>query len=226
MDAALESARADNTSKPDHHSISREIPLNKLLLAALGLSAFAPVSVMAEGLSYNYVQAAYNNYNFDDTDIGADGFSLGASGLISKSAFLVASYAYAETDSFDDLGVDAKAEISDVTLGIGFRAPLSNSTDANFIAAYLHDKVKVDVDGYGSESDDDNGYTLRAGLRHLLAPTFEVSIALEYVDIYDDSNTDVALGAVFHATQRLSLLAGYAIDDDQKVLSLGGRLNF
>lgn len=198
-------------------------------LGAWMLLAVPVAGLAAEGLSYNYVQAGYVNIDIDDFDEDADGFGVNASGLLSENIFVFASYADVETDTFPSGGAQVDVEEQTITAGVGYRMPLQSGTDLNASVAFVDDELEVSASGLGgsaSLSEDDTGFGLSLGLRHLFTPQFEGGAGISYVDIYDDSETSFSLSGLFHVTSVLSLGAGYTFGSDADVLTLGGRLNF
>ncbi len=195
-------------------------------ILACGLVSLAPVVAAAEGLSYNYVQANYQSVDLDDTNVGATGFGVAASGLIAGNLFIFAEYGQAETDTFTD-GIDsAKLKTTPVIAGLGYRIPLTEDTDVNAQAVFVHAKQKLTVDGLGSFSDNDNGYGVGLQIRHLFGPMFELNGSVQYIKIYDDGSTSFSVAALFHATKTLALIGGYTFSDDSKSWIAGVRLNF
>ncbi len=196
--------------------------LKALCTAAL---AVAPLSAFAGGLSYNYVQAGYVSADIDDPNVDADGFDLRVSGLVSDVVYVHAGYGSLETDRFSILGTTGSLETDTITLGLGFRAPLAPTTD--FIAEVAY--VNADASGKGGFSgadEDDSGYSLSGGVRHLFTPQFEGGASVNYVDVFDEDETALALSALFHLTPQFSLGAGYSVGSDADSWTLGARFNF
>lgn len=189
-----------------------------------------PATGLAAGeLSYNYVEASYVNVDIDDFDEDADGFGVAASGQLGESVFVFAGYTDVETDSFDvDTGLGTarvKAEVQEIVAGLGYRMPLQSGTDLNATVAFVDAEIEASSGGF-SDSEDDTGFGLGLGLRHLFTPQFEGGAGINYVDIHDDSSTAFSLSALLHATEVLSFGTSYTFGDDADVWTVGGRLNF
>jgi hypothetical protein len=184
--------------------------------ALLGL----PLAAAASTLSYNYVEADYVKVEPDDSDADFDGFRAKISGRISEAAYVFASYGELESDR----GANRTLEQEVITAGLGLRAPLGRYTDFNAEAAYVHADF-TDKGPFGGR-EDDNGFGLGAGLRHLFTPQFEGGVKLDYVDVFDDDETTLTFSGLFHLTPQLSLGAAYSISDDADGWNVGGRFNF
>lgn len=186
--------------------------------AALG----APLAATAQELSYNYVEAGYVQVEPDDADVDYDGFRAKASGRIADQVYLFASYGELESDEFAG-GATAEQEV--ITAGLGYRIPVAPVTDITAEAAFV--SVDFSVDGpLGGGSDDDTGFGLGLGLRHLFTPYVEGAVNVDYVDVFDEDETTLTLSGLFHLTPALSLGAGYSISDDADGWTVGGRFNF
>ncbi|HEY0975385.1 MAG TPA: outer membrane beta-barrel protein [Solimonas sp.] len=183
----------------------------KIAVAAL---VALPLSAFAQGLSYNYVEAGYVTGDADGTDF--DGFRVKISGKIADSFYLFGSYGSLETDTSPALESDT------ITAGLGWRHALGANTDFTAEAAFV--KADVELSGFGS--DDDTGYGLGVGVRHLLSPQFELAGNVDYVDVFDDDNTSFTAAALYHFTPALSLGVSYTTDDDTDAWTFGGRFNF
>jgi hypothetical protein len=180
----------------------------------------APMAAAAGALSYNYVEAGYVKVEPDDSSVDYDGFRAKVSGQISDVAYVFASYGELESDRFK--GRTAKQEV--ITAGLGFRAPLGPATDLNLEAAYVY--ADFTVNGPLGSSEDDSGFGLGAGLRHLFTQQFEGGVKLDYVDVFDDDETTLTFSGLVHLTPALSLGAAYSISDDADGWTVGGRFNF
>ena len=190
------------------------------LCAAAALAA--PLTAAAQELSYSYVEAGYVQVEPDEGDIEYDGFRAKVSGQIAEQAYLFASYGEIESDEF--LG-GATLEQEVITAGLGYRIPLAPVTDLTAEAAFV--SVEFSSDGTIADgSEDDTGYGLGLGLRHLFTPYVEGAVNVDYVDVFDEDETTLTLSGLFHLTPALSLGAGYSISDDADGWTVGGRFNF
>lgn len=182
----------------------------KLLLASL---LAVPAVSMAEGLSYNFVEASYLSVDIDGVSGNADGFGVGGSYLFGKTVFGAAGYS-----SLSYKGVDSDS----FNIGAGLRHGLTDKVDLVGSAGLLF--AKIDVNGFGS--DDDTGYFVQGGVRAQILPQLEINGGIAYADVFDDGNTTFSLGGVFSFTPQIALVAGATFDDDATGFAVGGRYNF
>lgn len=194
--------------------------INKLLAAAV---LVMPATSFAEGLSYNYIEGGYLSIEPDDIDVDADGFRAKISGLVSETIYLFATYANVESDAF---GAGAKVESDTITAGFGLRFELAPNTDLNAEVAYVYAESELKNAGALSNKEDDNGFGLTLGLRHLFSSQFEVGGTVNYVDIADDDATSFTASALYHLTPAFSLGGGYTFGDDADGWTAGIRFNF
>ncbi len=173
-----------------------------------------PAAAFADGLSYNYVEAGYVTGDADGTDF--DGFRVKISGKVADAFYLFGSYGALETDT------SPAVESDTITAGLGWRHALGKATDFTAEAAFVN--ADVEVSGFGS--DDDSGYGLGVGIRHLITSQFEVGGNVDYVDIFEDDTTTFTVSGLFHVTPALSAGISYSTDDDVDAWTFGGRFNF
>lgn len=195
-----------------------------LTLLSAGLFALAGTAQAAE-LNYDYIEAGYSVVDFDDIDEDLSGIFIAGSVLVSDEVFLYGSYTDGQTDRFTLLGDRGRIGVSGFTLGIGLRTALAPQTDLNIGAAF----ERARVEGRGGlsylGSDSDNGYSLTLGLRHLVAPTFELAADVTYVDISED-DTVLTLGGLWHASELVAVGLGYFVGSDASGLEARVRFKF
>lgn len=183
--------------------------LKKIALAA---ALALPAAAMAEGLSYNFIEAGYATVDLDGGG-SVDGFGFGASYLVSDPVFLRTGYS-----RFKKGGV----EISGFNGGVGYRHALTPMVDLNATA----DLVFADIDAGNLGSDDDVGYSVGAAVRALVAKPLELNGGVSYTDVFDDGQVSFDIGAVYSFTSQLALVGGAEFSDGDKTYSIGGRFMF
>ncbi len=188
--------------------------LRYLSISALMLSSAA---AMAEGQSYSYIQANYQEVEIDvgNFDIDGDGFGVAGSVAINDSWFVFASYSSFEFESVVDL--------NQWSLGGGWHAPISEKTDWFVTAAYIDAEVKAG--GLGSISD--SGFGASVGIRSMLNPNLELVGSVGYADLGDGADGISVTGGVWYTvTGNLALGLGLEAGEDQTSYGLGVRLYF
>lgn len=185
----------------------------------IAASAAYAGNTFANDLSYDYLQLSYMATDADGIDV--DGAALSGSVKLNDNVFVTAGFGHDRSDRVRGV----RAELDSYNLGLGYRYGLSQQTDLVAGASWIRGKVKLNS-SWGSASETDNGFSLGAGIRHLLTPQFELNAGVNYSDIFDDDDTTLNLGAIFHATAALSVGVGYSVASDVDGWGIGIRLNF
>lgn len=153
-----------------------------------------------------------------------------------------------------DVGIGKK----DLTIGFGGAWPISESVDFTGQFLYLDSEISADLGGSyryddgagytesgsvcsvdpalcGSDSIDDTGFALRAGVRGAVSESFELYGDLAYynLDLIDDAKdfgldlgkTGIEVGTRFAATGNFMITLGYLKQGDLKSIQLGARLD-
>ena len=169
------------------------------------LVVFLAAPAIADGPSYNFVQAGYQSVNLDlggGFDVDGDGYGLGGSFEIGESLFVFASYG---TTNFD-YDVDLK----ELHAGLGYHAALTDNTDFFGTLAYV--AAEVEATGFGSV--DDNGYGATIGVRSNVTDLIELFGEISYADLGDGGDTAIGAGVWFNLGDSFALgLAAGAADD-------------
>lgn len=192
--------------------------MSRYLLAAPALAlCFAGAPALADGHSYNFVQAAYESVDIDiGGGLSVDGNGLGVAGSfeINDDIFVFASYAKADFD----FGID----FTTFEAGLGWHTGLTEQTDFYATLAY----VNGEVDGGGLGSYDDNGYAASIGLRHDLSEAIELFGSISYVDFGNGDSTGIGGGFLYNFTDTLSAGLEISADDDVTTYGAAVRLYF
>ena len=170
--------------------------LKKLCAAAL---LVLPVTAMADGLSYNYLEGSYVIPEQDDA------LRFGGSFALNPQFFFKA-----DGTIFDGGNL--------LTGQLGYRHALNTTLDLNVTGGLLY----ADPDG----GDSETGYTFGGGLRALVAPQLELNGGIAYYDIYDSSEVGFSVGAVYNFTPNWALSGGGTFIDDAEEFNVGVRYNF
>ena len=189
--------------------------LRYLSIGALMLSS---ATAMAEGPSYSFIQA---NYQEVDIDIGggfdADGNGYGVAGsvAINDSWFIFAGYAASELESIVDL--------DEMKLGAGWNSAISEKTDWFVTLAY----IDLELSAAGIPSVSDSGFGASVGVRSMMNPNFELYGSLGYSDLGDGGDgTAVAAGLWYTVGGNVALGLGAEVGSDVTTYGVGIRLYF
>jgi opacity protein-like surface antigen len=195
----------------------------KRALLGLALAALLPVSAQAAdntgGLSYNYIEGGYAAANWGDGDF--DGYSLAGSFGFADHWYGSASYRSVDENDFD-------VSLDETQINLGYHTAIQQNVD--FIAELGYVNVGADIDGLGGDNSD--GYRAAAGVRAMIAPSFELQGKVTYTDIsdLDSSEFGVGVGATWHFNQTWGLTGSYEhtqlLDEGMDTWGLGVRATF
>lgn len=175
-----------------------------LLVAASFLCAPA---VFAASPDFNYVEGGYTELEFDNSNFEPDGIKVSGSASVSKNLFLNGSY----SDASDG------ADYNQLSLGLGYRVAANSNTDVYGIVSY--EELEIG-------KSDDNGYGLTAGVRSFVTANIELDGGLSYIDIDNNDETFLNLGASYYITPVAAVNLAYRTSDDIDMLTLSGRYSF
>ncbi len=173
----------------------------------LGVLMLSSTAALAEGPSYSFIQALYQQIDIDDAGDG-DGYGVAGSVAIDDSWFVFAGYSSFDPDDFSD--------VDQIEVGGGWHSPISSTTDWFVTASYL------DVD-YGPGSED--GFGVGVGVRSMFSPSLELYGQVNYEDVFD-GDTSVGAGAWYTLSGNLALGAAVEFGDDVTSYGVGIRLYF
>ena len=185
-------------------------------LALLALAAPA----MAADISYNFVEAGYQEIDIDSglvggLDIDGDGYGVGGSFELNENWFIAASYSSADFD----FGVD----LDQLMLGAGYHVPISDNAD--FYGMFSYVSAEASVSGF--DSVDEDGYAATIGLRGMIGERFELNGSLAYIDFGNGGDsTAFGAGALYNFTDMLAAGFSIDIDDDVTAYGIGVRVYF
>lgn len=169
--------------------------------------------LLAQGISYNYVQGNYARTELDagPEDVDGDGFGLYGSVEVGDMWHAFANFTQSELD-FD-------VEYDQTWIGGGLHTPLAPTVDLYLNLAY----VNVEADGVAGSFDDD-GLGTALGVRMMLLPNVELAGAISYTDL-GDSGSDTAIEADgwYYLTRNFALGGGVALGDDVTRYGIGAR---
>ena len=189
--------------------------LRYLSIGALMLSS---ATALAEGPSYSYIQANYQEVDVDlggGFDADGDGWAVAGSVAINDSWFVFAGYASSELESVVDL--------DETTIGAGWHSAISQTTDWYATLAYVD--LGLSARGFGSISED--GFAASVGIRSMMKPNLELYGNLGYADLGDGfDGASIGAGLWYTVTGNLALGAGVDVGDDVTSYGVGVRLYF
>lgn len=196
--------------------------LPKTAGALLACALFAGPA-LAEGPRYTYAQLGYVDAELDDvggTDVDGDGFNVGGSVAIADMAYVFAGYTDGEFD-VDGYGIDV--DYTAINAGIGVNYAVSGTVDLVGELAFVSAELEA-----GGFDEDEDGYSLRGGVRGMIGEQLELNGGITYTDLGGDydSDTGLDLGAVYSFTDMIAGVAGISFSDDVTQYGIGVRVYF
>ena len=189
--------------------------LRYLSIGALMLSS---ATAMAEGPSYSYIQANYQEIDIDlggGFDVDGDGFGVSGSVAVNDSWFVFAGYSTFDFESIVDL--------NEWSIGAGWHSAMSEKTDWFVTAAYID--AEIDAPGFGSFSD--SGFGVSIGIRSMLNPKLELAGSVSYADLGDGADGTSVAGSLWYTVAgNLALGLGLNAGEDTTSYGVGIRLYF
>ena len=188
------------------------------LSIAIIASAFFSSSLLANTPSWNNVEIGYAKADYDDVE--PDGFFVKGSTLVTENVFLTAEY----TSLSDDVwGVDV--DLTWARLGAGYRYSIATSTDLYGKVTYEYTEAEASYAGI-SDSNDDSGFGLTAGVRSRITSQFEVDGSIGYIDIDGEGDAAFAVSAHYYFNDQFAVGARFLNVDDLDILSASIRYSF
>jgi hypothetical protein len=177
-----------------------------VLLLALG----GPL--LAQELSYNYVQGEYTRTEVDVADkVDGDGYGIYGSVEIGSMWHIFANFTRADLDRGSDY--------DQVGIGGGLHTALAPGMSLYLDLYYIN----VDASGQAARLDDD-GLGTALGLRMFVFPQVEVSGAISYEDRGDAGDSASIEGeAWYYFTRNFAAGGGIAFGDDVMRYGIGAR---
>ena len=173
---------------------------------------------MAQSPSYTFVQAGYQEVDFDlggGADFDGDGWGLGGSVEFGGNYFGYVSYS--------DIGLDFSVDLTQLQLGLGWFTEISQTTSVFARVGYI--EAEVDAPGFGSE--DESGYGVGVGIRSNVTDLIELYGEIAYSDLGDGADTTAFGGGIFfNITDMFAVGLGASTDDDVTSYGANVRLYF
>ena len=186
--------------------------VQRSLLMAVILVASS--NAISREISYDYIQGTYSSVTDSSFPNDIDGDRFGVLGSLGVTQNL------ALTAGFNATSFDNDIDASQFVLGITLHAPIAVGTEVvgNLSA------LKAEIEGANFD-DNDTGFIVGIGLRHLVTNSVELDAGISYTDVYDDNFTTFGFGARFYANEKISFGIGYATEDDVDTILLNARLD-
>lgn len=187
--------------------------ISAAILAGVAFSGLA-TSVNAADFSYNYLEGAYESIDLDGPD--ADVFRLSGSYELTPELNVIGEYA---TGDVDNPAGGADLDFEETAIGLGYHIGIAPLTDVTANVKL----VNQDIDLAG----DDTGYSVGVGVRHWLMDKIEVDANIDYIDVDDNDDTRLKVGARYYINEAISGGVDYSTSsEDVDAVSGNIRWNF
>lgn len=203
--------------------------MKRFCLLASGVVAMVSASVVVaqpqtstvrdNGFSYDYLQAGYENRDWDG-GWETDGIDFKLSHALDEHLFVRGGLQFFDGDvdipSWAAPWIDDDVDGWELSAGLGFHTPLKPGLDLVLTGDIVH--VDADI-------DDETGFALSGGVRHETTAELELNGGVFVQDV-GESEIGLFGGALFHATQKVDLGAELRLGGDLTQFGVFGRYNF
>ena len=184
--------------------------MKNIFIVAVLSGICIPTLASAE-LDYNAVDASQSTTSYRNGELDLKELDVGISISISNDMYLQASYGTARQNT---LWIYGDRVISSVSLGAGYHRSLMDNTDA-----FAEGHVILGSAKWAGTSESANGYDMGAGIRAMLLPGPEGTLALVHARTSNGavSNTDTFTKAQFgyHFTPQWQMTIGMDMKPDE-----------
>lgn len=196
------------------------VPVSMMMAAAPAMAAPAQTSAVRDnGFSYDYVQAGYENRDWDG-GWETDGIDFKLAHALDEHLFIRGGLQFFDGDvdipAWAARWIDDDVDGWELSAGLGFHTPLKPGLDLVMTGDIVH--VDTDI-------DDETGFALTGGIRHETTAQLELNGGVFVQDV-GESEVGLFGGALFHATQKVDLGAELRLGDDLTQFGVFGRYNF
>lgn len=192
-----------------------EIKMKKVVLASALLLSTGSIQA-AESVRWDSASLSYQSVDLDGDKL--TGFGVSGTKLIGEDFFIAGSYS-SVSDDVEISGSKVDLDFNTLSVGLGYRHSISNSSDVFGVVSYEDMEVEASYQG-NSKSVSENGYGLTIGVRSMLSEKIELSGSLKYIDIADETETAFGVSALYNFTEQFSAGVGYSKADDVDTLSV------
>lgn len=188
--------------------------------AVLGAVAAALITgpALADGFSYNNIEARFISTEIEDAepgvDLEGDGFAIAGSVEFGPTIHGFGTLSGTEYEDTIDVG--------SLTAGLGFNHSLAPALD--LVTGLSYERLKVEVD---DSRVIEEGFGLHAGLRGRVGDKVELTAGLKYIDYGDGlDDTTIMAGGRYYFSRNFALGLDYSENDDGDTWALAFRYDF
>ncbi len=187
--------------------------------AVLGaVAAMIAGPALADGFSYNNIEARFISTEIEDVepgvDLEGDGFAIAGSVEFGSTIHGFGTLSGTEYEDTIDVG--------SLTAGLGFNHSLAPALD--LVTGISYERLKVEV---ADSRNIEEGFGLHAGLRGRVGDNVELTAGLKYADFGDGlDDTTILAGGRYYFSRNFALGLDYSENDDGDTWALAFRYDF
>ena len=190
---------------------------NSAVIGAVAALLAGPA--LADGFSYNNIEASFISTEIEDiepgVDLEGDGFGISGSVEFGPTIHGFASVSGTEYEDVIDVGA--------LSLGLGFNTSLAPALD--LVTGISYERLKVEFDDFGGNREE--GVGLSAGLRGRVGDRLELSAGLKYNYFDEDvDDTTIVAGGRYYFSRAFAVGLDYSENDDGDTWALAFRYDF
>lgn len=189
---------------------------NSAVLGAIAALLAGPA--LADGFSYNNIEARFISTEIEDAepgvDLEGDGFAIAGSVEFGPTIHGFGTLSGTEYEDTIDVGT--------LTAGLGFNHSLAPALD--LVTGISYERLKLEVDDARTIEE---GFGLHAGLRGRVGDNLELTAGLKYTDFGDGlDDTTIMAGGRYYFSRNFALGLDYSENDDGDTWALAFRYDF
>jgi len=189
--------------------------MGKIILTAVLLLLASSVHA-AESIRWDSAALSYQSIDLDGDKF--TGIGLSGEKSINDDFFITGNY----TSVSDDVrlyGYSVDFDLNTLSAGMGYHYALSANTSLFSVASYERINLKASFAG-SSSTTNENGFGLKAGARSLITENIQLSAAVKYSVIADNSDTGFSVSGMYNFTNNISTSISYNTENDIDSVSL------
>ncbi len=198
---------------------------NARFAAVAAVLLAAPAAVMAEGLSYTYVDLRYFSTDSDAVTVNQRGGALSGSLALGPIFFVAADASYGVSEDFSVGTSEGSFESFAGSVRLGAHHAITPALDIVASGGALF----ADIAGKGAfdgQSDDDIGYLANAGLRLQVIENAELGVSYVYQSVFDSDSSGFTADLQYHFTDHVSVVGNATHGLSTDFYGIGARYRF
>ena len=178
-------------------------------IATFSMNAFS-AQTFSDGPAWDFVEAGYQVADVDDVDVfEPSGFDIEGSMLVGENFFVNGGYR-----NLDDEEMGVELELSQLSLGVGYRYGMTKSTDVFATVSFENLDAEVNFEGENFFAGDENGFGVAIGVRSMVIDQLELTAQVKQIELDETSNTGFKAGINYYFTPAFAIGATYEDRDE------------